>query len=135
MLYRDRLLTCPRCGDLLERSRRHESWRCGGCGGVAVDSGELVRILLRYAPGSLERGGLRGLPTRAVAAPRGVGCAACGVPMRPLQLHGVRLDRCDHDRLVWFDTHQLDFVIDATIAEHEARKGWGRRLRDLLFAN
>ena len=36
---------------------------------------------------------------------------------------------------MWFDATDLDRVIDVAIADHEARKGWGQKLRDLLFAN
>lgn len=136
MLYRDRLLSCPRCGKGLERKTRHGSWPCRACGGVAVELGELIRILGRFAPSLVPRGGIDGLETRASArtAPA-LRCPACTRPMTPVELHGVRLDRCYQDQLVWFDVHQLDVVIDAAIAGHEARKGWGQRLRDLLFAN
>lgn len=136
MLYRDRMLTCPRCEATLQRRAATESWLCRGCGGVAVEISELIRILARFAPDLVPHGGVRGLETRALAATApALRCAACNQPMTPVELHGVRLERCYQDQLVWFDETQLDVVIDAAIADHEARKGWGRRLRDLLFAN
>ena len=55
--------------------------------------------------------------------------------MQPVALHGVELDRCTHVEMLWFEAKQLDVVIDAAMNEVEARKGWGQRLRDLLFAN
>ena len=130
VLYRERILTCPRCEASLRSTARRELWPCGACGGVAVDAHELARTIARYAPTP----DVLDLP--AAASPsRALLCAACNLPMQPLELHGIRLDRCDRDRLVWLDAHQLDVMIDAAIADHEARKGWGQRLRDLLFAN
>lgn len=136
MTYRDRLLTCPRCVRPLERRTRHESWPCRGCDGVAVEIIELIRLLLRHAPDLLSAGGAHGLdtPTRATPLPP-LPCVACGLEMTPVELHGVALDRCYRDELVWFDATELDRVIDLVIAEHEARKSLGRKLRDLLFAN
>jgi Zn-finger nucleic acid-binding protein len=134
--YRDRQLGCPRCGKRLERTTRHENWPCPGCGGVAVGVGELIRLLGRYAPDLLPRGGVAGLetPVRLTTDPP-LRCAACSRPMDPVELHDVKLERCYQDELLWLDANQLDVVIDAAIADAESRKGWGQRLRDLLFAN
>jgi Zn-finger nucleic acid-binding protein len=133
--YRDRLLSCPRCGATLERTTRHETWPCPACGGVAVELGELIRLLLRYAPELLPPGSnrLATKPRATVSLP--LRCAACTKPMQPVELHGVALDRCPHDELLWFEANQLDVVIDAAIADVEARRSWAQRLRDLLFAN
>ncbi len=137
MLYRERLLTCPRCDASLglgpgSGHDRHERWPCGLCGGVAVEAGALFRTLRRYAPEPVAHAPSSVVPLSAEAS---LGCAACNLPMQPLALHGIRLDRCDRDRLVWLDAHQLDVMIDAAIAVHESRKGMLRRLLDLLFAN
>lgn len=137
MTYRDRLLTCPRCGNTLERRTRRESWPCRSCGGAAVEIVELIRLLRRFAPDVLPAGGRHGIETdpRASSAETPLACAACGQPMKPVWLHGVALSRCYKDEIVWFDASELDRVIDVAIADHEARKGWGQKLRDLLFAN
>lgn len=136
MTYRDHLLTCPRCGATLGREKRQEVWSCPACRGVAVETGELIRLLLRYAPDLMPDGGARGL----VIAPRTattplLRCAACTRAMDRVLLHGVALERCTHDDLLWFEANELEDVIGAAIADVEARKGWGQRLRDLLFAN
>jgi len=133
--YRDHLLTCPRCGATLVRTNRHETWPCPACGGVAVEVGELIRLLMRYAPELMPPGTTRVATTqRSMSAPP-LRCAACTRPMQPEYLHGVEVDRCVHDELLWFDAKQLDVAIDAAIADVEARRGWAQRLRDLLFAN
>jgi len=133
--YRDHLLTCPRCGATLVRQTRHETWPCPACGGVAIELGELIRILMRYAPELLPHGASSLVTTSRPATGSPLRCAACSRPMQPVELHGVELDRCTHDQLLWFEAKQLDVVIDAAIGEVLARKGWGQRLRDLLFAN
>lgn len=132
MTYRDRLLTCPRCGKPLERRTRHEAWPCRSCHGVAVEVPELVRLIRRVVP---DAAGHALDTARRVSAVPSIACAACGGPMQPVQFHGVALDRCYRDDLVWFDAAQLDQVIDLAIADHEARKGLMQKLRDLLFAN
>lgn len=135
MTYRDHLLTCPRCGATLVRTKRHETWPCPACGGAAVEVGELIRLLMRYAPELLPPGtNTISTTPRATSAPP-LRCAACTKPMQPQSLHGVRVERCVHDDLLWFDAKELDNAIDAAIADVEARRGWGQRLRDLLFAN
>lgn len=133
MTYRDQLLTCPRCGKPLDLRPRRESWPCHACKGVAIDAGELLRVLARVVP---ELGTATGLAMhrRATLGPALI-CAACHLPMTPVELHGIPLDRCDKDDLVWFDVNELDQLIDAVIADQEARKGWRQKLRDLLFAN
>ena len=132
MTYRDRLLTCPRCGKPLQRRTRRERWPCHACKGVAVETSEVVRLLARVVPDFT--GHTLDTEDRAPHETPLI-CAACGQPMRPVALQGVALDRCDKDQLVWFDATELDRVIDGAIADHEARKGWAKRLRDLLFAN
>lgn len=135
MTYRDHLLTCPRCGATLVRQTRHETWPCPACGGVAVELGELIRILMRYAPELLPVGASTLSTTRRPAGGPALRCPACSRSMQPVELHGVELERCPHDEVLWFEAKQLDVVIDAAIGEVEARKGWVQRFRDLLFAN
>ena len=119
---------------MLKRRMRRESWPCGACGGIAVEVGELIRLVRRVAPDLLA--GAIGLetPPRSSSEPPVI-CAACGQATKPVSFHGVELDRCLNDDLVWFDAMELDFVLDAAIADHDSRKGWMERLRDLLYAN
>ncbi len=136
MTYRDRLLTCPRCGSMLEHRTRRESWPCQACGGVAVEVGELIRLLHGVAPDLLAHRGADSFETPPrISLDPPVICAACGQPTKPVIFHGVELDRCLKDELVWFDPTELDRVLDAAIAAHEARKSWIEKLRDLLYAN
>lgn len=103
---------------------------------MAIEVGELIRLFLRFAPDLLPRGGASGLETLAWPSARPpINCAACGKPMEPVMLHGITVDRCYQDELVWFDARELDKLIDAAIAGHHARKGWAQRLRELLFAS
>ena len=132
MAYRDRLLTCPRCRKPLDQKARRERWLCRTCNGIAVEVIEVRRLLARVVPdhpGQLLD--LRDRPPNETP----LFCPACGQPMRPVELQGVALDRCEQDQLLWFDATELDRVIDGAIADHESRKGWARKLRDLLFAN
>jgi len=99
---------------------------------VAVEVPELVRLLHRVVP-DVPRDALE--TRRRISASPPIACAACGSPMQPVVFHGVALDRCYRDDLVWFDATVLDRVIDVAIADHEARKGFMQKLRDLLFAN
>lgn len=133
MTYRDQLLSCPRCAKPLHRRLQRESWPCPACGGIAIDSEELTRLLARLVSEHTTSGVIE-TPARS-STERALICAACGQPMRTVQLHGVALDRCYRDELVWFDADKLDQLLDAVIADAEARKGWAQKLRDLLFAN
>jgi Zn-finger nucleic acid-binding protein len=133
MTYRDQLLSCPRCAKPLHRRLQRESWPCPACEGIAIDSEELTRLLARLVP-ELATAGVVETSARATSE-RALICAACGQPMTPVQLHGVPLDRCYRDELIWFDADKLDRLLDAVIADAEARKGWAQKLRDLLFAN
>jgi hypothetical protein len=55
--------------------------------------------------------------------------------MSAMTLLRVPVDRCTKDDLVWFDPEELEAAISSVIAEDDARKGWYRKLRELLFAN
>ena len=132
MIYRDQHLSCPRCGGPLDRRVRRESWPCPACEGVAVDLDELARLLARVVP---ERATERVETPSRVTTDRALLCAACNQAMRPVELHGVALERCDKDELVWLDATKLDALIDAVIEDAEARRSWHQKLRDLLFAN
>jgi Zn-finger nucleic acid-binding protein len=133
MTYRDQLLSCPRCAKPLDRRPQRESWPCPACQGIAIDAEELTRLLARLVP-ELATAGVIDTPART-STERALICAACGQPMKPVELHGVPLDRCYRDELIWFDADKLDLLLDAVIADAEARKGWAQKLRDLLFAN
>lgn len=133
MTYRDQLLSCPRCAKPLDRRTQRESWPCPACGGVAIDSEELSRLLARVVP-SLATDDVVATGARTTSD-RALICAACGQPMRPVELHGVALDRCYRDELIWFDADKLDELLDAVIEDADARRSWHQKLRDLLFAN
>ena len=106
------------------------------CAWYALALCGLVRLVMRVAPSLLVNRGVDGLatPPRSPSQPPVI-CAACGQPTKPVTFHGVDLDRCFKDELVWFDATELDRVLDAAIADHDSRKSWIERLRDLLYAN
>ncbi len=132
MIYRDQHLSCPRCGKPLDKRTRRESWPCPACDGVAVDIEELARLLARVVP---ELGTAKVETPARTSSDRALLCAACGQAMRAVELHGVPLERCDKDQLVWLDAGRLDELIDAVIEDADARRSWHQKLRDLLFAN
>jgi Zn-finger nucleic acid-binding protein len=132
--YRDRLLTCPRCGKPLTRSTRRERWSCRACQGVAIEVAELVRQLAFVVPDLVPRVSADLVTAKRAAHEPALPCAVCGQVMEPVELQGVLLDRCYKDQLVWFDASELDRVIESALAEHHARKSWVQRLRELLFA-
>ncbi|HVK83002.1 MAG TPA: zf-TFIIB domain-containing protein [Kofleriaceae bacterium] len=135
MTYRDRVLACPRCGVPLERPARRDSWSCSGCNGVAIELAELLRILLRFSSDLVDRSSNDiDAPTIEDAVP-GLPCPVCVQPMRQVSLHGVRGDRCDRDQLIWFDSSELEQVIEGAIDSHDARKSLVQKLRELFFAS
>lgn len=134
MTYRDRLLACPRCGAPLERPARRESWSCRACNGVALELEELIRLLLRFSSDLVDRGS-NDIDAPTIDDAVGLPCPVCVQPMRPVSLHGVRGDRCDRDQLIWFDSSELELVIEGAIDSHDARKSMVQRLRELLFAS
>jgi Zn-finger nucleic acid-binding protein len=134
MTYRDRLLTCPHCGAALGRPKpARETWPCNVCHGIAIHRGELHRLLARFADDISTYLPLDMQPRPTHTPPRA--CPACNEKMTAMTLVGVPVDRCAKDDLVWFDPQELEATINSVIAEHDARKGWARKLRELLFAN
>lgn len=131
MTYRDQILMCPHCGGSLDKPRTgFERWPCKACQGIAIRRPQLERLLARFSdtndlPFDLE--------PRASRAERA--CPACNAKMTPVTLLRVPVDRCTKDDLVWFDPDELETTIQTVIAEDDARKGWYRKLRELLFAN
>lgn len=133
MTYRDRILVCPHCGAALDRWRGAEKWPCKACEGIALHRLELQRLLARFSAAvpSLLPIELVPRPTTTPARP----CPACNEKMATASLLGVPVDRCTKDDLVWFDPQELETTITTVIAHDDARKGWYRKLRELLFAN
>lgn len=134
MTYRDRILTCPHCGAVLDKPRGgSETWPCKACHGIALPRLELNRLLARFSemvPSDLP---LDLVPRATHLPPRA--CPACNEKMKAMTLLRVPVERCAKDDLVWFDPEELEATISSVIAEDDARKGWYRKLRELLFAN
>ena len=134
MTYRDRILMCPHCGDALDKPRAgNERWPCNTCQGIALPRAELQRLLARFSESVVTTAPIE-LQPRVSAAPARR-CPACNEKMMAAALLGVPVDRCAKDDLVWFDPEELEAAITSVIAEDDARKGWYRKLRELLFAN
>jgi Zn-finger nucleic acid-binding protein len=134
MTYRDRILMCPHCGAALDRPKLgRETWPCQACHGVAIHRVELHRLLERFRADDVPSTSLELQPRSTSAPPRA--CPACNEKMIAMTLVGVHVDRCAKDDLVWFDPQELEATISSVIAEHDASKGWYRKLRELLFAN
>jgi Zn-finger nucleic acid-binding protein len=132
VVYRDRPLACPRCGDELVRRAAHDRWRCVQCRGAALTTAELVRGLLALAPELLRDG--RGPVTltnerRPVTAP--VPCPACGDAMDRVLMGHVDIDRCFRDDMLWFDDWEHVAVVAAT--RDRDKHHWLRALLATLF--
>ena len=100
-------LLCPKCR--LEMAA--ETWedveidRCGSCQGIFLDEGELSSLLrlrlgaevdnLRYSSLSDMMDGLEAT------------CPHCNVSMKPVTLHGVRIDRCPSCAGAFFDEGEV----------------------------
>ncbi len=134
MTYRDRILMCPHCGAALERPKAgYDRWPCSACQGIALPRTELERLLGRFSEAAPRGLPIELMPRQNQAPPRL--CPACNEKMAAVALFDVPADRCHRDDLVWFDPKELEAAITTVIAEDDARKGWYRRFRELLFAN
>ncbi|MGE0398189.1 MAG: hypothetical protein AB7T06_15915 [Kofleriaceae bacterium] len=134
MTYRDRNLICPHCGSPLDKPKvGFEKWPCNACDGIALQRIELERFLARFSelvPSALP---ITLAPRPSQHPPRP--CPACNEKMGAKALFEVPVDHCAKDDLVWFDPEELESAINTVIAKDDARKGWYRKFRELLFAN
>jgi Zn-finger nucleic acid-binding protein len=135
MTYRDRILMCPHCGAALDKPKAgYDRWPCNACQGVALPRPELEQLLARFSE-AVPKGLLPiDLRPRESKVPARL-CPACNEKMAAVALLDVPADRCMKDDLVWFDPEELESAINTVIAEDDARKGWYRKFRELLFAN
>jgi Zn-finger nucleic acid-binding protein len=133
--YRDRPITCPRCGIELARPDDDvdDRWRCGTCRGALVGIEGLAHDLVAVAPELLPAGNVRDVTMigRRSTEPA-IACPACASPMAPVFLGGVELDRCDEDALVWFDSDEYARVIAAAREQRDGRPLRSRLVDALL---
>jgi Zn-finger nucleic acid-binding protein len=134
VIYRDRPIQCPLCRVDVSRDEARERWRCHRCRGLMLSVAEVAHDLLETAPDLLPSGGVGGLTTlgRHSEIPPFL-CGVCGAPMEPVFLGGVRVDRCYHDELLWFDRGELDRVLEIAREQKQARaraaaRNWLSRL-------
>jgi Zn-finger nucleic acid-binding protein len=107
-MYRDQANSCPRCRVALDQVPEHHKWRCKSCVGALVSLDEIEAEM-------------PDLPfTARTAAEEPLRCPLCGAGMWPVQVHGVPLDRCEVDRVVWFDRSELGRVRNARAAGQDA---------------
>ena len=111
------MFTCPHCRKHLERlpSEKGIQWRCASCEGRAVTIPLLRRMVDEKYVNQLWR--------MACDTPRpvqGVSCPLCHNGMTPVQhlvpdeqeARGLDVDVCRSCHSVWFDTHELDKVLE-----------------------
>jgi Zn-finger nucleic acid-binding protein len=132
--YRDRPPACPRCRVELVRRQRRDIWRCPRCAGVQLASSEVERRL-RLVASDISDEVIRDVMTARRARGTAIACPACGRPMQPVSLGGVRVARCDPDDQIWFDARELDRVIARTTTSHQSSRSWLARLFSHLFAS
>jgi Zn-finger nucleic acid-binding protein len=132
--YRDRALECPRCKTALARDAIRDAWDCVRCGGALVGVEEVIRELVRIAPDLAPASGRAvdlATPSRRSRGPF-VDCVSCGLPMLPVYLGGVDVDRCVADQLLWFDAGEHRAVLDrADEQRRERSRSWLARLFSL----
>lgn len=127
-VFRDRVLVCPRCGSQLARVGERELWRCD-CGGMLFADLELRTELAMIAPE---------IDLAIAAIDRGphLSCPACTLEMSVIAIAGIELDRCEHDKLLWFDRGEPGAVVDhareARHTEPPPRATFGAALRRLF---
>ena len=135
--YRDRPVTCPRCGLELSRREVGEVWTCGKCQGVLTGVGELVQELVATAPELVPPGGVGGITTIGRrSTSRSLVCPGCAGDMEPVFLGGVELDRCYQDELMWLDAGEQARVVAVARGQHAEREdNWLRRMMARWFGD
>lgn len=99
MAYRDRRMSCPRCGVELVGYPEREKWRCRDCVGVLAGPNEMPIQLTTVD-----------WPTAKRRTHEPLGCPACGDEMQPFSVGDLKLERCERDGYVWFDGGELGFL-------------------------
>ncbi|MFZ5471689.1 MAG: zf-TFIIB domain-containing protein [Myxococcota bacterium] len=101
---------CPGCQSAMQvfHARGVEIDRCGFCGGLWFDGGELERVL--KAPLPFER--LPGATSRR--------CASCTTTLEPMVLRGVPMDVCASCLSVYLDEGELDELAGRRVPLHRA---------------
>jgi hypothetical protein len=113
MTYRDQARACPRCQLAVEQLGDRAKWRCKACVGALVGLDELA--------GELDVDKL----VPRTASEDALACPLCGMSMQPVEIGGVPLDRCEADRVVWFDAGELGRMrtrLEAGDPDEHARK-------------
>ena len=103
MAFRDKPMRCPRCGKDLVRYEQRDKWRCKHCLGalVGIEALEVeIGPLAAHVIADLAD------PQRPAIHP----CPVCAFPMTPYTVHGIELDRCQNDFVVWFDGGEIGKV-------------------------
>ncbi|MFH1808110.1 MAG: zf-TFIIB domain-containing protein [Pseudomonadota bacterium] len=118
------LLTCPRCSTVLDRVavQATEVDRCGGCGCVWLDRGELGALLAVEPTAVAElvnAGGHAAAPPLHGAIV--LDCPACEGKLQTLDLGQVRVDRCTACQGLLFDNKGLEPGLALLRAEAKKR--------------
>ncbi|MBS1960926.1 MAG: zf-TFIIB domain-containing protein [Bdellovibrionales bacterium] len=115
-------MNCPRCSKPLNPAdyERVDVDVCGGCKGVWLDEGEILRIIdtheVKIAPELVREviaHAFSGLPPAKVKDARTAGCPKCGKVMTLLNYgydSGVIIDRCASAHGIWLDAGELEKI-------------------------
>ena len=101
-------MNCPKCQQTM-RAEAHEGIeldRCGACGGLFFDSGELEAILGRLAGQRLDRSPM---PANGAMDAQAASCPRCEKPMvaEPGPRNDLHIDRCGTCGGVFLDAGEL----------------------------
>lgn len=119
--------TCPACGMGLDRVYYEgvPIWRCQGCRGVLVKSGQISRIIIRDErtlsdkvrdeAEQIKQATLKSKGRYIPVSPPQLTCPVCGNQMersfyRALLPHRVEIDVCRLCQLLWLDEHEIEII-------------------------
>ena len=104
-------MPCPACGTPLTQYEGRDKWRCADCGGVLVGTDEVDLVMA----------------TPKTSDDRKRPCPHCGRDMFAFEIETLTLDRCEDDRVMWFDLGELGRL--RTLCT-EPVEGWAQQWAD-----
>jgi ribosomal protein S27AE len=117
--YRDQTLRCPVCPGR-ELAFLGDRYACEQCHGVLVENAALEELVHEMTSEPWQMPAMAGAP-----GPRT--CPVCAAVLGVESLEGVSIDRCAHHG-VWFDTQELEGLLQHAGTPPGGITGWLRRL-------
>lgn len=112
------LIICTKCNNVMDRKsiRGVEIDVCGGCGGIWLDRGELIKLKLKAGKRTIEN--IQDSKAEVVKVPPTSGrvrlpCPVCEGKLLPLQVEQVAVEICNSCGGLFLDHGELDPVLTA----------------------